>query len=608
MQVGFLSDAGPKETTCRYCGACVEICPTGALRDKDNVPAVRSDKPLPCVGNCPAGIDIPQYLNLIAAGEYQKALNVIRSRVPFPGILGYICFHPCEKSCRRAEIDQAVAICDLKRFTADVETDAVSLPFEKRPDSGKKVAIVGSGPAGLTAACYLSLQGHNVFLFDREDKPGGMLRYGIPAFRLPPKILDRELKILDTLGINLKMNHRFEGIKSIDEFKSNGFDAILIAVGASVGKRLMIDNGELEGVHSGLDFLREVRQTKLQKLEGRVVVIGGGNVAIDIAMTAIRLGAESVDLVCLESYETMPAYEWEIAQAVEEGVRINPSLGPKRYIDSGGHVSAIGFVKCTRVFDENGRFDPIFDEDTVTEIPADIVIVAIGQEAEWVDLNGDNGFAFGIESTFIAGDVSRGPSSVIDAIVDGRNVADRIDKYLGGSGLLDLESNLFEANKVVEFNTTDDSFRQSRQVSAVLDVSQRKGGFDLITQTFSEQTARIEAGRCLRCNLRQQIAPVTLPPERWQLLNEENVATTAEIEGVFQLLDSEKKVIRITGTENIREGLIGCLENIGDARWFIWDEDPMYTKRESELIQRYLQKYGEMPGGGGGDDDLDDLF
>lgn len=254
--VGTTTGVGLIEAECRFCGACVEICPTGALRDKEGVPAVRHDSLLPCISHCPAGINIPRYLKAVAEGRYREALEIIRASVPFPGILGYVCFHPCEDTCRRGEIDQPVAICDLKRFVADSEVDALSDLIQTRPATGRKVSVIGTGPSGLTAAFYLSVLGHKVSLYDRESEPGGMMRYGIPDYRLPPDVLDREIRILSRLNVAFNMNHRFETDDPVEELRTAGADAVLVAIGASVSKTLPLENADLEGVQTALDFLR----------------------------------------------------------------------------------------------------------------------------------------------------------------------------------------------------------------------------------------------------------------------------------------------------------------------------------------------------------------
>jgi len=619
LWVGTLNGAGLKEADCRFCGACVEVCPTGALLDKEDVPGVRKDTLLPCIDNCPAGIDIPRYLHFIAEERYADALNLIRTRVPFPGVLGYVCFHPCENNCRRQYIDQSVAICSLKRFVADnTPIEDIILP-QKRPDSGKRIAVIGSGPTGLTASYYLQLAGHQVELFDNAEKPGGMLSHGIPDYRLPQEVFERELETLKNLGIGFNMNRRIGQDYGISELKAEGFDAILIAAGTPDSKMLNIENSQLKGILPGLEFLKSAKISRTPGLNGRVVVIGGGNVAIDAAMTALRSGAKNVQLVCLESRDEMPAHNWEIKQAEEEKIEILPSWGPKRFIANDGHVSGIELKRCTRVFDEKGRFDPRYDENDIKTLPADFVIVTIGQGVDQglfdhlnsfraepeSPLKADKNFKIGIEGVFAAGDIIRGPSSVIEAIADGRLAAEAVDKYLGGSGLNDIIPDLAEADNP-ELDSSSESIKRPRQEIKTADPGSRIKGYEVIEQTYDYQAAKMEAQRCLQCHLRQSITSVILPPELWLAFDNKAIETVPEAEGVFQLLNSEKKVLRISGTANLRQSLIDCLNEPGETKFFTWEEYPMYTKRESELIQQYLQKHGELPGGAG--DDLDDLF
>jgi len=619
--VGTLSGDGLKEAECRFCGACVEVCPTGALMDREGAATARPDAAEPCASACPLGIDIPRYVRLIALGQYQQALELIRMRTPFPTILGYVCFHPCEESCRRGELDQPVSICALKRFVAEAEGSGDRLPVSRKPDSGKKVAIIGAGPAGLTAAYYLSAAGHQVAIIEEGDAPGGMLRYAIPDYRLPTDILERELSVLHELGVEFRLNCRFGCDTTVADLMSNGAAAVLIAVGTSASKALVLDNSGAQGIYPGLEFLRSAKLSHEPKLTGRVVIIGGGNVAIDAAMSAVRLGGNPVHLVCLESRPEMPAHEWEIKQAEEEGVVIHCSWGPKRFTAKDGWVTGVDLVRCIGVFDERGRFSPQFDEREIEHIDAEAVIVTIGQKvaAEWLAasdkvkrglsgtlaVNGEH--SLGMEGVFAAGDAVKGPSSVVDAMADGRRAAEKIDTYLGGSGLGDGVVD-FDAADEPRLDASAEAMRRERQTAAVAAPDTRKATFDLIDQTYSEQTARAEADRCLRCHLRQMLHPAVLPPELWRPLNADEVATVPPREGVYQLLNAEKKVIGISGTTDLRKSLSEKLENPGEAVFFLFEEDPMYTKRESELIQLYLQAHGELPGGGAGGDDLDDLF
>lgn len=617
--VGTLNGEGLKEAECRFCGACVEVCPTGALMDKEGIATAKQEAP--CTSACPLGIDIPRYVRLIALGQDHRALELIRSRTPFPAILGYVCFHPCEDVCRRGELDQPVSICALKRFVAEAEANGDSMPLTKQPDSSKKVAIIGSGPAGLTAGYYLATAGHEVAIFDNSDKPGGMLRHAIPDYRLPPEILDREMEFLGKLGVVFHSNSRIGHDLTVDEVKSRGYDAVLIATGNPISKRFPVDGAELEGVHPGLEFLKSAKLSHEPRLDGSVVIIGGGNVAIDAAMTAVRLGARQVHLVCLEARTEMPAHEWEITQAEEEGVVLHCSWGPKRFTAEVGRVTGVDLVRCTKVFDEQGRFSPHFDGDESEHLAADAVVVTIGQEVDG-DLLGDDesvgrgpggtiivdeNNALGPGGFFAAGDVVRGPSSVVDAMADGRRVAENIDAYLGGSGLPDVQIDTAVADEAV-LDSSGEDMQRGRQSATVSAPDERISDFRLIEQTYSAQTARAEADRCLRCHLRQMIRPVVLPPELWLPFNAEAVAAVPPVEGVFQLLDAEKKVLAITGSPDLHQSLSEKLENPGETVFFVFEEDPMFTKRESELIQQYLQEHGELPGGGVGGDDLDDLF
>jgi hypothetical protein len=381
-----------------------------------------------------------------------------------------------------------------------------------------------------------------------------------------------------------------------------------------------IENIDIDGIFPALEFLRSARFSGKPELSGKVVVIGGGNVAIDAAMTSLRLGAEKVQLVCLESREEMPAHQWEIEQAEEEGIEIVNSWGPNKFESDNSHVSGVEFKKCVRVFDDRGKFDPQYNENETIKITANHVILAIGQEAEgdviqFIRESQDNAGAFvqvdenyatGVDGVFAAGDVVRGPSSVVEAVAAGRKSAEAIDRYLGGSGSIGIAEKSEEIDKP-ELGTAPDTVQRARKSGTVVAPEVRKKGFCLIEETMEENIARLEAGRCLQCHLRQQLATVNLPPEKWLLFDSENVEQVPETEGVFQLLDADKKIIKIAGTANLRQELQEKLESPGEAKYLLWEEDPMYTKRESELIQQYLQEHGEMPGGGA-DDDLDDLF
>lgn len=607
-----------READCRFCGACVEVCPTGALTDKIKITESNREETLvPCSVACPAGIDIPRFVNYIAKSDFDKAIAVVRERVPLPSVLGAVCFHPCEVKCRRGEVNEPVAICSLKRFVAENDRGIWKEKRKKLPPTGKKVAIIGSGPAGLVSAYYLATLGHEITIFEKENKPGGMLRAGIPYYRLTEETLQKDIDGILELGINLKT-----GVKVGDELKlsdiKNRFDAMFIAVGSSLSRKINIEGTDADNVLWGVGFLRDASMQPLPLVKDRVVVIGGGNVAIDVAMTALRLGAKDVQMVCLEKKEEMPAHKWEISQAEEEGIKINVSWGPKRILKNNGCVSGIELVRCVNVFDDNRRFNPSFNENELKTIECDGVILAIGQASDlsiiedMPDIRTSRGIIetdkdqyTGVDGIFAGGDVAMAPGSVIDAVRMGRNAAIAVDKYLGGEGnieevLTEPESRDPKTGKAEGFGNW------SRACITCIPVDKRKNNFNLVEQIYNKEEAIKEASRCLQCDLRLQICGIKSPPEHYLEFNAENVGKVPEVSGVYQLLGNDKKVISIKGAMNIRQALDEAMQDNKNAVWFEWEADEMFTKRESELIQQYMQKYGEMPSGGM--DELDDLF
>jgi formate dehydrogenase beta subunit len=616
--VGTVDGPTLAESACKFCTACVEVCPTGALTDKVEVTATNKERVLvPCKEACPAHIDVPRYVRLIADGNYAEAEAVIREKVPFPAVLGRICFHPCEEECRRGEVNEPIAICDLKRYAADQDTDLWKSNLEANPSTGKKVAVVGSGPAGLTAAYYLTMLGHQVAVFESESEAGGMLRWGIPAYRLPTEVVNEEIDDLLSLGIELKTETAVGRDVSLEELRSE-YDAVLLAVGAQLARRIPVEGSDLEDVLWGMDFLREVGQGASPQLSGRVVVIGGGGVAMDVALTALRLGAEEVEVACLECREEMPANEWEIEEAVEEGVILHPSWGPTRIVSDDGRVRGVEMVCCTSVFDEQGRFNPSFDESETTSLGADTVILAIGQASDLSFLEGTEiesprglietdkeSLETGVEGVFAGGEVVSGPSMVIDAVAMGRRAAASIDKYLGGDG--DIERGLIPPEEFDPRLGREEGFAELARVPMpTLPMERRHEGFDEVYQGYDEQMATQESNRCLRCDYRLHILSPVRPPEKWLSFTQDSVDTVPELAGVYQLLGEDKSVLAIKGVMNMREALSGELDANDQACFFVFEEDEMYTKRESELLQQYLQQHGELPGGGA--DELDDLF
>jgi formate dehydrogenase beta subunit len=603
------------EAGCKFCTACVAVCPTGALSDKGISPARFKEDLVPCRAACPAGLDVPGYLRAIKAGRTSEALAIIQNKVPFPGVLGRVCFRPCEEACRRSSLGEPIAICTLKRYAADKGKDGRQIR-PARPETGKRVAIVGAGPAGLAAAFYLRQLGHQVVVFDQADQPGGMMRQAIPAYRLPEAVVEAEIQDILDLGVELRLGASPKAI----ELK--GYDACFLALGAQQSRKLNLEGAEARGVLWGLDFLKTVRQGRPVSLVGRVIVVGGGNVAIDVALTARRLGGQEVSLVCLERREEMPAHAWEIAQAEEEGVKIINSLGPRRILSQDGQVTGLELRACTAVFDSQGRFSPSYDDCRLTTMAAETIILAVGQAVETSLLKqlgvetraglaavNEDSLATNLPGVFAGGDVARVAGSIIQAIADGRKVAASIDRYLGGSGEIDLD--LVELGPPDPKIGRDEGFALwPRRAQLVRPLSQRRG-FEEINLGYDDYSAQAEAARCLQCDLRLFIASPPLPPERIKPLDSQALAEVPETEGAVILYGQDKEVLAIIGVANLRRALQERLEGSSKARFFEAHPDKMYSKAESELIQAYLQRHGKMPPGDGvasAGGDLDDLF
>ena len=599
-----------KESDCKFCGACVEVCPTGALMDKNVKTGDREQNLVPCRYACPAHVDVPRYVNLITQGRYADATAVVREKVPFPAVLGHACARPCEKMCRSREVNEAIAICALKRFAADRTDDTNKASTVKAQLTSNRVAIIGSGPSGLTAAYYLARLGHSVTIFEAMPKLGGMMSYGVQEYRLPESVLQRDLQKILQLGIDAKTSTPVNESLSIEHLKLQGYNAVLIAVGLQKSRILSVESANSPDVLGGLDLLRDVRLGKEVKVKEHIIVVGGGSVAVDVALTALRLGAKYVDLVCLEKPEEMPAFPWEIQQAVEEGVNIYNSWGIKRVlIDQNSGVSGIELVRCVSVFDKDGRFNPSLDESTVKTMPTDMIIFAIGQSSNLkglsdadslksnragiLEVNGSN-LKTSIAGVFACGDVVKGPGSIVDSVALGRKAAEAIDKYLGGNG--NINETLLPSEQPNQWLGREEGFASKRRAAMPsLPVDQRKGKFAEVALGFEEKTAVNEANRCLRCDLRLQIRQPMLPPEKWTKFDVENVAKAPACEGVFQLLDNEKTVIYIKGAMNLHDELMEQITANKEAKYFLYDEAKMFTMRESELLQQFMKKHGKMP-------------
>jgi len=617
VQIGSLAQT-LEASGCKFCAACVAVCPTGALVDKGVEPATRQEDLVPCKAACPAHIDVPGYLRMIARGNADEANAIVREKVPFPGVLGRICIHPCEQVCRRGEVNEPISICALKRYAADGENGLWKIGNKVAADTGKKVAVIGAGPAGLTAAFYLRKQGHHVSLFDSNSEAGGMLRYGIPRYRLPAEALDCEIKEILDLGIDFKPNQSLGKDFSLDQLKNDGFDAVFLGMGAQQSRQISLAGCSTPDVMWGLEFLRRVAEGREINLQDRVVVIGGGNLAVDAALTALRCGAVDVKMACLEGLDEMPASAWEIEGAKAEGIQILPCRGPAKIISEDGKVTGLDMVECTAVFDEQGNFCPEFS-DKKECILVDQIILALGQTADLSFLGAsspvkvnralvvvdEDTLETGMPGVYAGGDIVKAPGAVIQAVAAGRRAAASIDRVLGGAG--DIDEVLFPRGKPDPFLGRDEGFAAfRREIVPELDVETRIKGFQEIAVGYNAETAVKEAGRCLQCDLRLHLRCNPSPPAHRLPFDEEHISQAPETEGVFQLLDGAHQILTIKGTPNLRQNLLAALADNDIASFFEFEEDKMYTQRESELIQKYLQAHGKMPGGGA--DDWNDLF
>jgi len=605
-----------EESGCKFCTACVEVCPTGALRDKSVRPGKKEEDLVPCKKACPANIDVPWYLRLIAEGKRDEANAVIREKLPLPGVLARVCTHPCEEACRRGEVNEPISICALKRYAADGDRGLWKKNTKVAEKSGKKVAIIGSGPAGLTAAFYLCKKGHLVTLFEARSKAGGMMRYGIPRYRLPEDLLDKEIKDIFDLGVEFRPNQALGQQITLDRLKKKGYETVFLGIGAQLSRRIPLEGADSAGVLWGVELLSRVAEGERFRIKDRVIVLGGGNVAVDAALTAKRCGAKDVTVVCLEKQQDMPAHSWEVEGALAEGVKLMPSRGPRRILTEKGRITGVEIARCTSVFDDLGVFDPKFDE-TPESIQGDQVILALGQEADLsflgaassirakkglVTVNEDS-LETGMKGVYAGGDVTAVSGSIIHAIAAGRKAASAMDKAMGGTG--DIEEVLFEKGIPNPNLGRHEGFAAwPRERVPQLEVQRRHESFREVCLGFTDEQALKEAKRCLQCDLRLHMARNPLPPEELLVFNEDNVRQVHEAEGVFRLCDRDHKVICIKGTANLRQELLRALRDQNKAAWFDFEEHKMYSKRESELIQKYLQEHGRMPGGGSEDEDL----
>ncbi len=519
-----VKDDSTVESGCRFCFACVEVCPTGALIERD-AEKLHEDKEayiVPCSNACPAHINIPRYIEYVRQEKYTEALAVIREKVPFPGSLGRVCFHPCEQACRRNTINDPISVKELKRVAADNGADKWKENSAIKQSTGKKVAVVGAGPAGLTGAFYLAKAGHVVTVFEELPEPGGMMRYGIPEYRLPRDILSGEVQSIKDTGVEILTNTK---VDSIDSLKDKGYAAILLAIGAHQGTRLGVEGEDLPGVMDGASFLRDVNLGKKVNLGEKVAVLGGGNSAVDSARVALRCGAKSVTMIYRRTRAEMPAAEEEIEDALQEGIEINFLQNPTKFTKSGDGLD----VECIRMQlgepDASGRRRPEPIPDSEFVVHYDAVIGALGQSPRVPeDFNIKIGrsntlqvdtqtLQTSMEGVYAAGDATTGPASVIAAISAGRLAAESIDRYLGGSGIIDEE--LAPAEDMGKELGKDEGFADKTRLEPdLIPVEKRLAGYAEVKNALGKDVACKEAGRCFRCDLRLTITPAMQPPVR----------------------------------------------------------------------------------------------
>lgn len=519
-----------KEGVCTGCGECTKVCPVkrpsewnvnlntrGAIYRSfpQAVPityVIDKRGTAPCKATCPAHASIQGYIALINQGKYREAIELFKEEHPFPGICGRICHHPCEKECTRNDVDQPLAAQYLHRFLADQDFASETPYVPKIPDiRDEKIAIVGSGPGGLSASFFLARKGYQITVFEKLPVAGGMMAVGIPEYRLPRDILAAEIDTIRKMGVTIKTNVAFGKDITLEELKADGFKAVFLATGLHESHKLRVEGEDLQGIVPCISFLRDVALGSKVSVGKRVVVIGGGNVAVDTAMTVKRVGAEKVVMVCLESRDEMPAWDYEVEEAVEEKVEIVTGFGPKQFLAKEDRVSGIEFKQCTRVFDDQGRFNPQYDENVLKTLDADTVIIAIGQKSD-LSFASDQKIPVtargGIESdpvtfqtpipwVFAGGDAVYGPKSVVEAVACGKEVAESIHRFINHMDLYEDRSKEWHFEKP----DTDGISQNPRAAMRHIGLKEREKNFKEINLGFDEQEARAEVGRCLECGI-----------------------------------------------------------------------------------------------------------
>jgi NADPH-dependent glutamate synthase beta subunit-like oxidoreductase/coenzyme F420-reducing hydrogenase delta subunit/NAD-dependent dihydropyrimidine dehydrogenase PreA subunit len=463
----------------------------------------------PCQVACPIHQEIREYLRLIAIGDFDRALEVIRKDNPLASVCGTICAHHCEDECRRQNVDEALSIRGLKRAAVEFGNLALEAP---PADEQKKVAIIGSGPAGQMAAFDLVMKGCRVTVFEREKDVGGAPRNFIPLYRLPDETIDRDIDLLKKLGVEFKTGLEFGTDFNLDDLRKEGYKAIIISVGLTASRSLPIPNADHEDVLLALDFLRNSKRNNF-RLDGReVIVIGGGNVAMDVARSAVRCGAAKVRLGCLESEPEMPAFTWEIEEAKEEGVEFNNSCGPNAVLVENGKIVGLEVKECTAVFDADGRFNPTYNEDNLTVIPGDTIIFAIGQGSDLVAVEKagvpvENGrlkydpetMKTPIDDVFACGEIAIGPTTAVKAMAHARAVALGVSNYLEGKVFLSSMIKEDEPLPELAADVAKEVKKIARNVIPMLTAEERCDNFKPIEKGYTMAMAVMESSRCLGC-------------------------------------------------------------------------------------------------------------
>lgn len=545
-----------EKANCVACGKCVEFCPAGAVKlgqklcDKEGCEVTYPRIPLPseqpwgehmwshnyrdvnrincydtgtapCKTACPAHIAVQGYLKLAKEGRYDDALALIKKDNPLPAVCGHVCNRRCEDACTRGTVDEAVAIDEVKRFLAERDLNAETRYIPKKTIPSlkggfdEKIAIIGAGPAGLSCAYYLALTGYKPTIFEKNEEPGGMLRYGIPSYKLEKDLLAAEIDVIRELGVEIRCGVEIGKDITIEELREQGYKGFYVAIGCQRGRKPGITGENAKGTYAAVDFLREAGAKESFALEGDVVVVGGGNVAIDAARISSRCVDAKISMFCLEQRENMPASKEEIAEALEEGIELNCGWGPKEVLEEDGKVAGVVFKKCIRVLDEQGRFSPEYDEEQTVTIPCKHVIFSVGQAIEWGDMldNLDlkrrpNGGALADKLTyqtsesdiFVGGDVYTGPRFAIDAIAAGREGAISLHRYVHENCTLTIGRNRRDFVELDKNNISVDSYDTSkRQIPAKADEKVQAATFRDLSHSLTEEQVKAETSRCLSC-------------------------------------------------------------------------------------------------------------